>query len=105
MSSSIYNDYFLCCNTSYYAYKSSSNIYICYSPSEAKSNHLYLSNDMYFFCHSSCIYCTGPDNTDCTIDSLCTSNPQNLCCNSNSFPLIEETTKKCLTESEGTLEG
>ena len=103
--SSTFNDYFLCCNTGYYAYKSSSNSYICYSPSEAKSNHLYLSNNMYFSCHSSCIYCTGPDNTDCTIDSLCTSNPQNLCCNTNSFPLIEETTKKCLTESEGTLEG
>ena len=60
---------------------------------------------MFHSCHSSCIYCTGPDNKDCITDSSCTSNPYNLCCNTNYFPLIKETIKKCLTEEEGTLEG
>ncbi len=99
------NIYNICCNSNYYPYESSTGIYTCYTSSEAKEESLYLSGTIYSSCDTSCLYCTGPTNTDCTRETSCTTNSNNICCNTNYYPLTDDSSTKCLTEIEGTNEG
>ena len=99
------NIYNICCNSNYYPYESSLGIYTCYSSSEAKEESLFLSGTIYSSCDTSCLYCTGPTNTDCTRETSCTTNSNNICCNTDYYPLTDDSSTKCLTEIEGTNEG